>query len=45
MDADLVVLDGDPAEDIVAFSKVWLTMRNGIVIFAVNPNLPTVHDL
>jgi imidazolonepropionase-like amidohydrolase len=33
MDADLVVLDADPAKDITAFSRVRLTMRDGRVIW------------
>ena len=34
MDADLVVLDGDPAKDITAFSRVRLTMRAGQALYA-----------
>jgi imidazolonepropionase-like amidohydrolase len=33
MDADLVVLDGDPASDITAFSKVHQVIRQGKVIY------------
>jgi imidazolonepropionase-like amidohydrolase len=33
MDADLVVLDGDPAKDVMAFSRVRMTMRKGTLIF------------
>jgi len=33
MDADLVVLDGDPASDITAFSKVRQVIRQGKVIY------------
>ena len=33
MDADLVVLDGDPAQDIEAFSKVQYTIRDGNIIY------------
>lgn len=33
MDADLVVLDGDPAKDIMAFSRVNMTMRKGRIIY------------
>lgn len=33
MDADLVVLGGDPAQDVAAFSKVRYTVRNGKVIY------------
>lgn len=33
MDADLVVLDGDPAKDITALSKVHLSIRGGAVIY------------
>ncbi|HXW90411.1 MAG TPA: amidohydrolase family protein [Terriglobales bacterium] len=34
MNADLVVLGADPAEDVTAFSKVRYTIRNGTVIYA-----------
>ncbi len=34
MDADLTVLDGDPGQDIGAFSKVRATFRNGVMVFA-----------
>jgi imidazolonepropionase-like amidohydrolase len=33
MDADLVVLDGDPSEDIIAFARVRLTLRAGQAIY------------
>ncbi len=33
MDADLVVLDDDPAKDVAAFAKVRLTLRGGQTIF------------
>ncbi|SNS33634.1 Imidazolonepropionase [Granulicella rosea] len=33
MDADLVVLEGDPAADITAFARVRCTIRNGTVIY------------
>ena len=33
MDADLVVLDGDPAKDIAALSKVRLLIRAGSVVY------------
>jgi imidazolonepropionase-like amidohydrolase len=33
MDADLTVLDGDPATDITVFSKVHYTIRNGRIIY------------
>jgi imidazolonepropionase-like amidohydrolase len=33
MDADLVVLDGDPATDITAFSKVHQVIRRGKLIY------------
>ena len=36
MDADLVVLDGDPAKDIMAFSRVEMTIRKGKVIYKNN---------
>jgi imidazolonepropionase-like amidohydrolase len=35
MDADLVILNGDPARDIAAFSKVHQVVRGGQVIYAV----------
>ena len=34
MDADLVVLRGDPAQDVTAFSKVRYTIRRGKIIHA-----------
>lgn len=34
MDADLVVLDGDPAEDVTAFSKLHRVIRSGKLIYA-----------
>ena len=34
MDADLVVLDGDPAKDVTAFARVRATIRAGKVIYA-----------
>lgn len=37
MDADLVVLDGDPAKDIGAFAHVSLTVRAGRTIYAAKP--------
>jgi imidazolonepropionase-like amidohydrolase len=36
MDADLVVLDGDPAVDVTAFSKVHHVIRNGKLIFSAH---------
>jgi len=33
MDADFVVLDGDPSEDITAFARVRLTVRAGRTIY------------
>jgi imidazolonepropionase-like amidohydrolase len=33
MDADLVVLDGDPSKDITAFARVRLTVRGGRTIY------------
>jgi len=33
MTADVVVLDGDPTQDVRAFAKVRMTMRDGRVIF------------
>jgi imidazolonepropionase-like amidohydrolase len=33
MDADLVVLDGDPAKDIIAFSKIHQVIRGGQLIY------------
>jgi imidazolonepropionase-like amidohydrolase len=35
MDADLVILNGDPARDIASFSKVHQVVRGGQVIYAV----------
>jgi imidazolonepropionase-like amidohydrolase len=40
-DADLVVLDADPAKDVTAFAKVRLTIRGGHVIFDVNDKAVT----
>jgi imidazolonepropionase-like amidohydrolase len=37
-DADLVVLNGDPARDIKAFSRVALTLRSGKIIYR-NPGM------
>ena len=34
MDADLVVLDDDPAKDVTAFARVRLTLRAGQMIYA-----------
>jgi imidazolonepropionase-like amidohydrolase len=34
MDADLVVLDADPASNITAFSKVLRVIRNGTLIYS-----------
>jgi imidazolonepropionase-like amidohydrolase len=33
MDADLVVLDGDPAKDITAFARVKMTLRYGQTVY------------
>lgn len=33
MDADLVVLDSDPAEDIAAFARPYLVMKRGEILF------------
>ena len=33
MDADLVVLDADPAKDVTAFARVNMTLRHGQLIF------------
>lgn len=33
MNADLVVLSGDPAQDVAAFSRVRYTIRHGYVIY------------
>jgi imidazolonepropionase-like amidohydrolase len=33
MDADLVVLDGDPAKDVIAFSKIHQVLRSGQLIY------------
>ena len=35
MDADLVVLDGDPARDVTAFSKVHQVIRGGKLTYPV----------
>jgi imidazolonepropionase-like amidohydrolase len=35
-DADLVVLDADPANEVTAFAKVRLTIRGGSIIFDAN---------
>ena len=35
MDADLVVLEADPAKDVMAFSRVQMTIRRGKVIYAL----------
>jgi imidazolonepropionase-like amidohydrolase len=34
MRADLVVLDGDPADDVKNFAKVWAAIRDGKVIYS-----------
>jgi imidazolonepropionase-like amidohydrolase len=34
MDADLVILDADPAQEVTAFSKVHYTIRSGNVIYS-----------
>ena len=34
MDADLVVLSADPAQDVTAFSRVRYTIRDGIIIYS-----------
>ena len=34
MDADLVVLDGDPAVDVKNFAKVAYTIRRGKIIYS-----------
>jgi imidazolonepropionase-like amidohydrolase len=33
MDADLVVLQEDPAKDVTAFAKVRLTIRHGQTLY------------
>jgi imidazolonepropionase-like amidohydrolase len=38
MDADLVVLDGDPSQDARNFAKVYYTIRAGRVIYPVPAN-------
>lgn len=35
MEADLVVLDADPAQDTANFSKVHYTLRHGRVMYAL----------
>jgi imidazolonepropionase-like amidohydrolase len=32
-DADLVILDGDPAQNVQAFSKIGMTLRHGNIVF------------
>jgi imidazolonepropionase-like amidohydrolase len=39
-DADLVILEADPAKDITAFAKVRLTIRDGRTIFDANDKAP-----
>jgi imidazolonepropionase-like amidohydrolase len=34
MDADLVILDADPAEDVANFAKVRTTIRSGRIIYS-----------
>jgi imidazolonepropionase-like amidohydrolase len=34
MDADLVILSADPAQDITALSKVRYTIRGGKIIYS-----------
>jgi imidazolonepropionase-like amidohydrolase len=36
MDADLVVLEGDPAQDVRALSRVRMVIRSGQVIYSRN---------
>jgi imidazolonepropionase-like amidohydrolase len=36
MDADLTVLEGDPAKDITALSRVRLTVRGGRILYTAN---------
>jgi imidazolonepropionase-like amidohydrolase len=36
MDADLTVLEGDPARDVTALSRILLTIRSGEVIYSAN---------
>lgn len=38
MDADLVVLEGDPAQDIMALSQVIMTIRKGRIIYGLGKN-------
>jgi imidazolonepropionase-like amidohydrolase len=42
MDADLTVLEGDPARNIDAFAEVAMTMRHGAIIFMAKTS-PTEH--
>jgi imidazolonepropionase-like amidohydrolase len=37
-EADLVVLNGDPADDVMAFSKVRYTIRDGSVVYDQGKN-------
>jgi imidazolonepropionase-like amidohydrolase len=41
MDADLVVLDGDPSKDINAFARIRLTLRAGQAIY--DAKAPPIH--
>jgi imidazolonepropionase-like amidohydrolase len=36
MDADLAVLESDPAKDVTAFSRVQFTIRGGRIIYSSN---------
>lgn len=40
-DADLVVVEGDPAGDIRALARVWLTMKRGRILWADHRLPPT----
>ncbi len=40
MQADIVVLAGDPAQDIRALSNVMYTIRNGVILFNKKKDLP-----
>jgi imidazolonepropionase-like amidohydrolase len=38
LDADLVVMDGDPGRDVMAFSRVTMTIRKGQIIYESPPH-------
>jgi|ERR1039458_181025 imidazolonepropionase-like amidohydrolase len=44
MDADVTVLDGDPATNISAFSKVRYTIRDGRIIYSDHPTVAKLSN-